>query len=1340
MSTVPGFTPGPANLVYSGNLTYYYNDTLIDGLAYYFKVTAVDDDTNEGPTVTQVSGTPADTVAPTQVTGVIITVVTTGNALNLQWDNLSLTVADVVGYNIYRHTVSGFSVNPIYYIDSTTNLYYNETGLTDNQTNYYLITADDEVPNEGAASVEANGTPADTTTPGQVVSLIVSNPGTGNRLTLSWNASLAADFDHYNIYRNGTLLTTRITNTYTDTGLIDNAVYIYEVSAVDEVPNEGVNSTAVGGTPTDTTPPAKVTGVVITVITTGNQLMLNWTTSAEADFAEYWLYRNDTFLINLTDNWYLDTGLTNNLLYEYKISAVDEVPNAGDNSTVKGDIPTDGVAPPAITTLIATAIPVGNTINITWNLISASDMDIYRVYRGLSGLFTPAPANLINNVSHPTLFYLDTGLTDGTTYFYKVLSVDDDGNYFPAATQASATPQDTVPPAQPANFTVTNINGSFMLNWTAASEPDFVKYEIWRNGSWILIQTLFDRFTNWYLDHSDNLLDSYSYLYEIRVYDEVGYDTVSSPRMTPLSSPSGDVTPPQNVTDLSGVGFGFEGYVRLTWSAPASLDIVYYNIYRSTTFGFTPNASNLIGNITVTGAPTYTFEDLDDSLDGSGTVPYYYQVRAVDDSNNTATGGNQAMVIPLDIRRPDPVSTFTLQPQADGSMRVIWTGTTPPDFAAYILYRIQGVNPIFVPTPANFIHIEYDNNTQTYIDSQANLLENEFYTYKLTVADEVGESSTRYAYNKTVGDTTPPSIPTGFTVINEGTGNIMNISWSANSELDVDHYNLYRNISATVFAPVASIDGRLTTSYQDTGLIEYPATNYSYYLTAVDDVGHEGLPTAIRSDITNDTKAPGSPSIVLSVLPPSRIFLIITAPADPDTTWYYVYRWNGTWDTWTGNLGDYSLVDNITKDSDPQLWADVVLPRGNYSYLVTAVDEKLQEGPVSNIWNISISLLPPDLYALTTNSNGDIILNWSRNQNIDPSQVLGYNIYRMNSSLATPILIDFVPYDAYTILSAPSPVPPFNDVEHYAYYEYGLPNGNWTYYVKTVDPKNDTSFFSNGLWIIINDTQAPGAPTNLRHTTPDGIENITLVWDPPADDNFGADVLSYEIYNSTSYITNISGWTPIAIIVGQMYQNGTIWDPPATTYSFFNFPDGIYYFVVVALDELNNASNMSNVINQTVDTTDPYIISITDVTGAEITAGQALEIYVNVTDAGGIYRVWLNYTIGGVLQPAILLELVSAGDNNSYLYKTPPGSFTAPLAGQTVNYSITVFDHYDHIITSQFFVFTVVVPPETDITMIIVLIGAVAAGAVSAVMVVSRARAKGKKKEYIAEELLPLPI
>ncbi|MHA1231197.1 MAG: hypothetical protein ACTSPQ_11175, partial [Candidatus Helarchaeota archaeon] len=130
-------------------------------------------------------GVPADSVAPPQVTGLTIVVVPTGNALNLQWDNLSQIVSDVVGYNIYRSTSPGITADPTYYIDSTSNIYYNDTGLTDNVTYYYLITAYDEVPNEGNASSIVNGTSSDTVPPQQIVNVIVSDSGIGNTLVIS---------------------------------------------------------------------------------------------------------------------------------------------------------------------------------------------------------------------------------------------------------------------------------------------------------------------------------------------------------------------------------------------------------------------------------------------------------------------------------------------------------------------------------------------------------------------------------------------------------------------------------------------------------------------------------------------------------------------------------------------------------------------------------------------------------------------------------------------------------------------------------------------------------------------------------------------------------------------------------------------------------------------------------------------------------------------------------------------------------------------------------------------------------------------------------------------------
>ncbi|NVM56044.1 MAG: hypothetical protein HWN66_20265, partial [Candidatus Helarchaeota archaeon] len=1128
MSNVIPFTPGPQYLVYSGNDTFYLNTTLEDGMTYYFKVSAVDDDGLEGLIVTQISETPADTVPPAQVTGVTILVDPVGNKLDISWNALG---GDVMGYKIYRSTVPGFEVNPGDEDAITTNLYYNDTGLDDNVTYYYRILAfDDGWPtiNDGLPADEVNGTPTDTIAPPQVVNLNIISTGIGNTLQLTWDASTATDFNHYIIYRNSTseswaLIATNIkTTSHTDTGLNDSMTYFYKVAAVDDggpTPNVGINSTIQNGTPTDNTEPPQITGLTITVIPEGNILNLTWNPSVATDFDEYYLYRNSTtetwaFVTNLSVNHFQDIGLINLKTYWYKVSAVDEVPNEGLNSTPKPGVPQDSIVPPAVTTLTITVIPTGETLNITWNLVVAGDMQEYRVHRSNTSGFTPGPANYIDNVSHPTTYFLDTNLTDGLKYYYKVLSVDDDDNYLPAATQASATPDDTVPPLQPASFDVTNMAGSLYLNWTAAQEEDFVMYQIWRNGT-TLVQTIANNATNNWIDPQDQLFDTQYYFYEIRVFDEVGYDTVSSPKLTSIISPSGDISPPDNVNDLVAGDWGFGGYIRLAWTAPVNPDIVYFKIYRSITTGFTPNSSNQIGNVSAVAGTNYYY-DLNESLIHGTT--YYYQVRAVDESNNTATGGNEASEDPDDNVRPGSVLTFEALSQADGSIRLEWTAVTPPDFSAYKIYRVEFKDfPGFTPSPANLITIITENTTLTYLDNESDLHVGSWYTYKIFVADEVGYAlgNFKYDYNISKGDTNPPSAPTGLVVVNEGTGEIMNITWNVSPEKDVDHYDLYRNLSL-VFNYIATINGRTSTFYKDTGLTEY--VNYSYYLIAVDDADNVGPPSAIAYDVTNDTKPPGGPEEVSSSWFMETFLLIISTPPDPDTSYYNIYRRNETL--------PWQQIDQVPKTGPTDIWPEGLLPLGNYSYYVTALDEKFQEGPPSNIVNLIINMTAPTLTILTTNDNGDIIINWSRTNPI--ARIAGYYIYRMNTSEAISVLIDYVPY--------------LLPVDNLTYVEYGVPDGNWTYYIISEDTWNGTSFPSNSEWVFVNDTVVPGLPTNLNasYIGPPGSPDFTISWNRPTNVSFGADVLSYEIYCLTTPFTNITGLTPYDYIFGQADPfNGT---------------------------------------------------------------------------------------------------------------------------------------------------------------------------------------------------------
>ncbi|MDQ2982572.1 MAG: hypothetical protein M3R70_01410, partial [Actinomycetota bacterium] len=64
--------------------------------------------------------------------------------------------------------------------------------------------------------------------------------------------------------------------------------------------------------------------------------------------------------------------------------------------------------------------------------------------------------------------YTDTGLTNGTTYYYVVSAMNSSGES-PNSNQVSATPQALQPPAAPTGLTATAGHAQVSLNWNAST-------------------------------------------------------------------------------------------------------------------------------------------------------------------------------------------------------------------------------------------------------------------------------------------------------------------------------------------------------------------------------------------------------------------------------------------------------------------------------------------------------------------------------------------------------------------------------------------------------------------------------------------------------------------------------------------------------------------------------------------------------------------------------------------------------------------------------------------------------------------------------------------------------
>lgn len=271
--------------------------------------------------------------------------------------------------------------------------------------------------------------------------------GGDTQVSLSWTASSAVA--SYEIYRgtssNGqgaTPIASGITATsYVNTGLSNGVTYYYKVKAVNVI-GTSPSSNEASATPASAAAPAAPTGLAATPGNT--QVSLSWNASAGA--TSYNVYRGTTangesttpIATGIVTTGYTNTGLTNGTTYYYKVKAVNASGTSGYSNEASA-VPTGGSAPAAPTGLAATP---GNTqISLSWS--ASSGATSYEIYRGTTSNGQNATP-IASGVTATN--YTNTGLTNGTTYYYKVKAVNASGasGY---SNEASAVPAAGGPPS-----------------------------------------------------------------------------------------------------------------------------------------------------------------------------------------------------------------------------------------------------------------------------------------------------------------------------------------------------------------------------------------------------------------------------------------------------------------------------------------------------------------------------------------------------------------------------------------------------------------------------------------------------------------------------------------------------------------------------------------------------------------------------------------------------------------------------------------------------------------------------------------------------------------------------
>lgn len=415
--------------------------------------------------------------APTSVTAFA------GNARNLvSWP----VTPGATSFNVLRSTVSGSGYATVatgvtghVCGSGPTHASWTDTSVLNDTAYYYVVQSVNPAGTsasspQSAATAPSAGLPAAAPPPPNGLSVTAANASA----SLSWNASAGAGF--YTVRRStlvedgaGGLIplsTITLSNsvsaaTYTDSSPSNGSLYSYTVSASNAFGESAVSPASVVK-PVATAP----AGAPITLaITPGaKQVTLGWAASPGAigylvqqALAPGGPYTYETTVPSLT---YTDTGLADNTTYYYIVTPMN---SGGVGASSNEAVATTAPAAPSGLSIIA-----GNTqASLSWS--AAAGATSYQVRRATAtgGPYTTVATGL----SGPG--YTDTGLVNGTPYFYVVAALNGTAASANSA-EASVTPAAALPLA-PTGLASSIVNLRVVLQWSAV--PGALSYNVSRS-------------------------------------------------------------------------------------------------------------------------------------------------------------------------------------------------------------------------------------------------------------------------------------------------------------------------------------------------------------------------------------------------------------------------------------------------------------------------------------------------------------------------------------------------------------------------------------------------------------------------------------------------------------------------------------------------------------------------------------------------------------------------------------------------------------------------------------------------------------------------------------------
>jgi fibronectin type 3 domain-containing protein len=404
----------------------------------------------------------------------------------------------ITGYKVFRGTTSGGQgTTPIGTTAAGTFTY---TDTVAAGFYYYVVKAVNAV-GDSPASNEADGTSVAAQPPGAPTNLAAV--GHNGYVILTWDApstSGSSSLIRYDVFRGtsaGAIGTTPIGNTgagaltYNDTTITNGQTYYYQVKAVNSEGSSPASNTAQA---TPSAPSAPSAPRNLNAIGHDGYVILTWdapTSQGTTPISRYDVFRGTTIggigttpMANVAAGTltYNDTGVTNGNTYYYVVKAVNDQGPSPASNTAQATPSEAGVAPGAPLNLDADGME--SAIVLTWQPPAnvGSGVTSYQIFRATaSGGQGDTP---LAAVSGGVLTYVDTAVTVGTTYYYKVKAVNSFGTSgFSNEDSDVATAPPANTPTPPQNVGADGSSGKVVLTWQAPADDggsDITGYKVYR--------------------------------------------------------------------------------------------------------------------------------------------------------------------------------------------------------------------------------------------------------------------------------------------------------------------------------------------------------------------------------------------------------------------------------------------------------------------------------------------------------------------------------------------------------------------------------------------------------------------------------------------------------------------------------------------------------------------------------------------------------------------------------------------------------------------------------------------------------------------------------------------